>query len=465
MTTEDRRVGKLLPSPVVPAGSVCFKITVPNAVQYRAALLGQLSILGDWHTWDHPTDGTVCADCDTAAQLWQKALYEATWSDECEDELNCDDVANCILTDENTQAAIAGFVGSSEEVQQAIAQYLLDNPAFTQNFYSESKQGIPLSSSQVGTSLTSDAACNEDNLFGSITAIVDQLNTNNIDFLEQFEIESNTIERARDLFAAIPLFETLPVDDALGFIDTVMGEFKEFYDAAYTTSLRDEYRCDLFCAALDRPNCDISFDILIDYFETRLGASLSNEALFGNMVEFLVAGSWSGTQIVDAMTLAQLVIWREASNFLGVSFRTLQTVGLLGANDPDSDWTLLCTECGDNCLPNWSSITWFQGTVSSHTGDFWNITSITPAAAPNDTVIRNVTYGNWTNGNYILKSIQNLTGGNLAQIYIERNNGTVLYNGTSVAAAQALLPACVRFIQVYRLESAGAFTMRFEIDN
>lgn len=345
--SEDYNKGKHLPSPVTPVTNVCFKIVIPNAVEYRAALFGVLGQLSQWYTWEHPTDGTTCFDCEEAAQLWAKAISEAYFEEDCETPVNCEDVANCITTDENTQQAIAGFVGSSEEVQQAIRQYLVGDPDFVKSITRDAYTGVPMLPAVAGASLTEAANCDKDKLFGSITALVEQLNDNNIDFLEQFEIESNTIERASALFAAIPLFETLPIDDALAFLDTVMGEFKEFYEAAYTTSLKDTYRCDLFCEAEAASMCALSFDMIIQYYEGRLGASLNPDALFLNMVEFLVAGSWSGTQVVDAMSLAQLIIWREASNFLGVSFRSFQTVGLLGANNPSSDWAILCDNCND----------------------------------------------------------------------------------------------------------------------
>ena len=73
----NRLRGKRLPSPVIPLDTVCITIEVPNAQEYLAAFFGQLDILGDWHTWEHMTDGTTCEDCEIAAQLWRTALFEA----------------------------------------------------------------------------------------------------------------------------------------------------------------------------------------------------------------------------------------------------------------------------------------------------------------------------------------------------------------------------------------------------
>jgi hypothetical protein len=333
MGTEDRRRGKLLPDPVTPPDTVCYKITIPNAAQYKAALVGSLGHLTEWYTWDHELDGQVDPKCEEAAELFSRALLEATFSDDCEADMSCDDIADCIETSESVADAIAALVAENQALQQQINNY---------NNY-----GVPMTNAQASEPLAGAIDCEPDSLFGSVTAIVNQLNTNNVDFLEQFEIESNTVERARDLFAAIPVFETLPFDDALNYIETLMGEIKENYDAAVTTALIDEYRCDLFCLARDRDDCAISFDILISYFEDRLGASFEPETIFVSFVEFFTTGSWTGTQIVDVMMLGQLAIWRTASDFMGISIRTLQMVGVLGSDNLDPDWEILCTDCSN----------------------------------------------------------------------------------------------------------------------
>jgi len=101
----NRRRGKLLPSPVTPADTICIQIEVPNAVEYIAAFFGQLDILGSWYTWDHPTDLTECADCEEAAQLWRTAIYDAQRSKGmccCEPSITDRFTANTYMTTTNT---------------------------------------------------------------------------------------------------------------------------------------------------------------------------------------------------------------------------------------------------------------------------------------------------------------------------------------------------------------------------
>jgi len=331
MPTDDYRHGKLLPTPVTPSSTVCFTITIPNAVQYRAALFGQLNILGEWFTWDHPTDGTFCADCEEAAQLWRDAIANATFSEDCGGSMSCDDVADCI---ENDPA-----------VQNALAEQLLTNPSNQTTVYQTSVYGAPLNEAQRGAALATPPDCDLDVLFAMCTAIIDQLHINNQDFLEILEVASNPTERARNVISAIPGIGLLPIDEAIEFINQMVEEIQENYDAQWTTSVRDELRCALFCAAKDAPDCIVTFDMMTQIFEDRLNYYLDPVNTVLAFVQYFVTSTWAGTTVVDIMMLCQIAFWREASNWLGVNIRTLQIVARLVIDNPDPDWEILCTEC------------------------------------------------------------------------------------------------------------------------
>lgn len=333
MPTEDRRIGKLMPIPVTPADTVCFTIQIPNAVQYRAAFLGQINVLGQALTWDHPTDGTYCADCEEAAQLWRNAIYESTFSDDCEMDMNCGDVADCIENNAEVQAALAAQNSLGGASGGAI--------------YNTSYIGAPMSAAQRNTVVGFGEDCALDNLFGSVTAIIDQLDTNNRDFLEVILLTDNAQQRVSKIIKAIPLLNEVPIDEALDFVSQMSTEIKEGYDAAYTTALRDTYRCAIFCIAKEKPDCAVTFQDLVKYFNDRIGTSLEPINFFVSLVQYFTTGTWSGTQIVDILTLIQLSVWQQASNWTGISLRSLQIVGFLGANDEDPDWEILCEDCAD----------------------------------------------------------------------------------------------------------------------
>lgn len=338
--SEDYRKGKQLPSPVTPASTVCYTITIPNATQYRAALVGVISQLTNWYTWDHPTDGTVCADCEEAAQLWAYALENATFSENCEDEMSCADVADCIENDESVQAAIAAQLAIAGASQTTV--------------YQTSVYGTPLAEAQRSAPIATPPECDLDILFAMCTAIIDQLHKNNEDFLEILEAASNPTERARNVISAIPVVGLLPIDEAIEFIDQLVEEIQENYDAQYTTSIRDELRCALFCAARDAEDCIVTFDMLTAIFENRLGYYLDPVNTAGALVQYFLLSTWAGTIVVDIMTLVQIAFWRQASEWLGVNIRTLQIVARLVIDNPDPDWEILCTDCA---IP-WITVDW-----------------------------------------------------------------------------------------------------------
>lgn len=326
----DRTTGLPLPSPVVPATSICLTISVPNALEYRSALKGALSELGKAWTWSQ-TAGQANEDSYAAAEMWRERIANAIYQLDCGETMNCADVADCIENDAAVQAALALQIAS--------------NPVIYDQIGNQAVQGVPLSAAELNAPLSSAPGCDQDVLFGSITAIVEQLNTNNEDFLEMLEARTNVIERISLLIAAIPIFETLPANEVIDFIDKLFEDVVENYRGQYTTELKDEYRCDLFCLAQAAPDCELTFDMIVKYFEDRLGQAFSDEELFRNLIEYFVLGTWTGTRVADIMHLLQVGIWRAASSFIGLRIRTLQTVGLLGANDPDPDWEILCEDC------------------------------------------------------------------------------------------------------------------------
>lgn len=331
MTTEDRRVGKQLPSPVTPPTTVCFTIQVPNAVQYRAAFLGQLNILGDWHTWDHPTDGTNCINCEEAAQLWRTAIYEATWSDECGIPMSCDDVADCIENDPGTRAAVTAAAASTA------------TPGTT------STPGEPMTPAQYNANLTPTDDCDPDVLWAQTEQLVDYVISAGLDLLEQIEIYTNGIE-AVQFVEMIPilgtLFDEAQIDQVVAFLDWTVEVLSEIFMAADTAENRIAIKCAIFCATKD--DCTITIQKLWEIENERLGGILDPSDI--NSVETLL------TAIVALGTnpALPLDVWftftiamAKLAGYLGVrgiDF-SLNLLLKLAVNDANNDWELLCEDC------------------------------------------------------------------------------------------------------------------------
>jgi len=364
----DKTTGLPLPSPVVPATNLCVQMIIPNDPLYVQAFRGVLADLGKYWTW-HQVVGQDNSDAQVAAEMWRDRLQFITISEDCEDPVSCADVTNCITSNGGTRDAIRDLVVSSDSVS---------NP-----LYQQSVTGVEMTPAQRGAPIGTPPDCDLDILFAMVTTIVDKLNTNNTDFLEIWEAASNETERAEKVISAIPVIGLLPIDEILGFIDQIQEEIKENYQAEWTDSLRDEIRCAIFCLVKDQPECIISFDTLIDYFNGRLSVYLDPLATLEAIVQYFIAGTWAGTTVVDIMMVLQLGIWRAASNFLGVNIRSLQLVAKLVWDNPDPDWELLCTDCSTPVsalqiepYPGWEAYCAWEFIGLDGTDEIWEVRSL-----------------------------------------------------------------------------------------
>lgn len=251
----------------------------------------------------------------------------------------CAKMIECLLEDEDTKEALATTIAASPEIRRALQ--------------AAPSLGAPMSETQLSLPLTPSEGCDKDVVFAEVTQIVDQMNTNNVDFLQIMSAASTPGKRLAQVIKAIPVLETLPVDDVVEYVAKMYDEIVTQYDAQWTTALRDELRCGLFCIAKDNPDCELTYQDMFDFYNERLSNAVDPGNLVASVVQYTILGTWSGSVVVDIMMLNQVAIWRAASDWLGVSLRTLQTVSALGANFPDSDWEILCTDCPvplENCL-------------------------------------------------------------------------------------------------------------------
>lgn len=257
----------------------------------------------------------------------------------------CEVIANAILTCDPVKAALAEVIATDEGIQEALAAAILDSEDIRRAMEIAPGLGAPMGETQLDAPLTPTEDCDLDVVFAQVSGLVDQMNTNNIDFLEIMSVASTPGKRLAQVITAIPVLETLPVDDIVAYVAKLYDEIVANYNAQWTTALRDEYRCGLFCLARDKPDCVLTYDDVFNYINGRLEDAVSVGNLVGSVVQYTLLGTWSGSTVVDIMMLNQIAIWRAAGNWLGVNLRTLQAVTQLSGNIPDSDWIILCEDC------------------------------------------------------------------------------------------------------------------------
>jgi len=300
--------------PVV-EGTRCVSVQIPDDDAFLPVLAAMVSNLGNnWSSMGSREERAAFAN------MWQVAYSLTDW----EGCMSCDDVADCIETD--------------GDVQQAI-----------NNVYNQYGTGNPMPETTRNTNLGGIIIdCAPDNLWGAISELIEAMNQNNIDAQEALEVVSNVFERVALIYSGIPLAETLPLDEAIDYVQGVWTDtLFEIYVGNDTEGYRDELKCDLFCLARDN-DCLLTIDMLYSYFAERVGYVGLDD--FAALVAYLTSGVWVGTQVNDIFFLTQVAVLRYGNQFFTITgLRPFEMYMALGNNNPDPDWEILCTECNNLC--------------------------------------------------------------------------------------------------------------------
>ena len=231
-------------------------------------------------------------------------------------------------------SAILDCIESTPDIQNAIARYSL-SPGLT----GTTGQDAGLLATNM---ITDTTGCDNDMIFGAITGLVDLFNNLATDLIEVFVAAPNGVGRLGDIIEAIPGVGVLPFDDLLQFSESFVEDLSENYAAAYTESLRNELRCELFC--ITQENCQITFEEVFQYFVSRLGVTIDYTNL-NALVEDVLGQNWIGTALVDVTHVLFAGILSYGGSLLDIDLASITTLVSSLFNDPDPDWLTLCPSC------------------------------------------------------------------------------------------------------------------------
>ncbi len=249
----------------------------------------------------------------------------------------CDLVADCIANDASVQQAINNYAGANLSRMESGAASDATAVASSSPSYN-----TPL--------LTGD--CDDDVLFGQVTGIVDLANTLIMDLWARFELATTGLERSATFASAIPAIGLLPADEVIAFADNELQNLFQGYEGAYTAQLRDEYRCDLYCIALDN-GCQLTVADAAEYFRKRAGADILDGLTFSEMFLYFFTGTFGGGLISHASHYLLFAVLAFSARFLNFDSFYYSTAVKAFANDPDPDWAIICDPCppsSDYCV-------------------------------------------------------------------------------------------------------------------
>lgn len=325
-----KRYGKSLPSPANTDLFTCFSMIVPDKLQYRAALMGQLNFLGLWFAWDHENDGIVPPENETAAQLWVNAAATASF-EVCME--FCERIIDCIATDADVRASIVNALKSDPDFNQWL-----------------STQVYRLTEGQI-TGILVPGDCDNSVVAGRALALVERLDTNNTDFLEMVETGTNDEERISEVLEAIPVLDEAPVGDVIGIINSIMENFAENYASISTTGRREAMAREIYCLMLANEDCSITFEQLFEYFQMKATSGLTILSTVFDVAGFIVDGDFDNDDAIwYGMFALQTSFVLTSRDFFGVDIGTM--AGILRDASPSSIWEEWdpCDDPSENCL-------------------------------------------------------------------------------------------------------------------
>jgi len=316
-----------------------YYFCVPDLPEWRELFIGHVLGMTYGYFWDKST-----GDFNEARGIMSNIVYSGLLNSA--NDCFCDTVADCIL--------------GSDAVKDALDKQ--NSADSTGNNRGNLTAGIDTN------------GCNNDNLFGAVLELVNELNAYAVDTFEIIEAETNFVEFIAEFLGAIPV-----AGDVLALIPNLLDFFQEVgaetYNASFTTVLRDEIACDLFC--IYQENCELSLDDIFDYLWSEFSSSAQPQTINEAINAFVAIGV-----IIDRVTVFGVFMIALAflklgdGNLPSVPFVNLPSTNRLrialavGATQPNNSWTVLCDPCTGN---NWCET--FEFAVSAFSAQ-WDVTGV-----------------------------------------------------------------------------------------
>lgn len=246
-------------------------------------------------------------------------------------------------------AALAGCIDNDSGVSIALNLWLQNNGYGTGG----GNPPGPLGPGITGTNLLPEGySCTSDAAYGMSLAVVNSINEAVTEVLQLIEILTNPLELAAELADNVPVVSVLTA--AADVTTWIQDTAKEGYDLAWSTVVRDELACLVWCAMLD--GCELSFDTLWDiYFEVSDVPAPDDDDLNTWLTWLINIAFSTDLKTVATVSLLGLLAMRYGGKFgmFTVGIRSLDMIIKLSEDETSNDWSIVCDPCGpDWCITN-----------------------------------------------------------------------------------------------------------------
>lgn len=292
----------------------------------------------------------------------------------------CEQVAACFANDASFRESVIESLMDDPAVVSTVVDALSSSDEF--NTYITQRVSSLTIEAVTGALFKGD--CDNAVVAGRVLKILDDMDGTNQDFFEILEIGTNDEERVAAMLDAIPILSETPVDNVLDMAQELLTDIWENYNAAITPEWKLEVGEDLYCLALGKVDCALSYQDLFDYFSQRAGSTLTVGSLLQNVFAYIVNGDFSTDEFVaSGMYTIQLGFVLAGQEFNGMN---LPTIGALARDaSPSSaweDWDECGTppsECDDLTAGQQSYVPVLAGRAVYHTGEGFGAGTVNPS--------------------------------------------------------------------------------------
>jgi hypothetical protein len=251
----------------------------------------------------------------------------------------CDDISEMLWTINQLAISLQNLQNTVENDGVPVPNETIETPFYQYQGIADNVAGITLA---CGT--TDD----KDKIYGGVHEFVEFCCEHFTDFLQYVRATGSAVpEKLDGIISAVPLYETLPIDEIFGFAAYIFEEVEEAWDALLTVDRKQEFKCKLFCAIVAN-DCTFTPELLMNVIalEAPIGFSEAVQSGIRDAVAIVVIGQPIGDEMFYSLIGVMLLTVLAGEEFFGATgFRPFEYRFLSGYNSPDNDWTVFCDEC------------------------------------------------------------------------------------------------------------------------
>ena len=329
---KQKKRGYLLPDEVEGHDLIPVCLCIPDDPFFIAAFRGAVYELTKPWNWE-AVNSSEYEKQHAAARLWLTILEENLQMP-CN---ICDMLAACL---DNLEP------GST--LYDALKNWLANELQNDQDIRDILNQGGSGTVAHPGSDLALISECDDDLLFGFSLQLVQWMNRRIEDVFELLEVATNFIEYLSAVTNLIPY-----VGAVADYVQAMQDTFQENYLAGYNDTLENKYACDIWCFAR-KHDCEITWKELTEYFLGKLFIDLGDNDVF-DILSVLASGVWNGDEFVHLMMATFCAVLHFGGEWNLWSLGDVGNVVESMKNDPNSDWAVLCDECGWRHHADWNA--------------------------------------------------------------------------------------------------------------